>query len=799
MIKYLLRAACFLYIINFIFNSEKLKAQNSVSNLEQLKSSFVSAVSERFEEKVFIHTDRSLYITGETIWLKPYCVDATFHTLSDISKIVNIELFDSGGRVVKQLRVQLQKGVGKGQIFISPDLATGTYILRAYTNWMKNFDSNFVFSRTITIINPSATSTVKTEDEIDSTFFHFDFFPEGGHLVQGLESKIAVKASDKFGDGLSLTGIVFDNEENEVAKFATSKNGLGSFQLTPVKGKTYRARIAFESEIYNADIPEAKNSGMVMTVRNNDIGDFDVRVNSTQDFLQAMYLVVHTRGVIKKFEPLYSGLEKNLIIELNSLEAGISHITILNSDFRPVTERLIFKYPNNENIFEVSANKKTFGKREKATVTIRTKQEALLIANASISVFRSHASLPIESNIVSYLLLTSDLKGNIPNAHEYFSQGNKDRSNQIDLVMLTNGWRRFDWNQIAMQNQPPLNFPAELHAPVISGNLVSSASHLRSQSLQFSLMGKASFLSTVEVDSGGVFHLEVPFRMKNDKVIISSNDSLSKNSVTLNSPFDFRFTPPQKFFPKLSAEFKSYAQTLSTNIQLSQFYRKYNFVNGIAVEHQNITSGFFGTPDHVYLLDEYTRFETVEDLFIEYIRFVYIKTKNKKRKFYVLSEAGYQVETLVTIDGVPIFDTEFILGFDPLKIEKISMISNTYFLGDAGYSSLLNFTTYNGDFGNQELPENLIELAYEAIQSPRQFYSPNYEVNGDRLERIPDYRNTLYWNSNISISDRNLQLEFYCSDDPGLYQIQVEGITEDGIPFFSVDYFSVTGESLIID
>jgi len=788
------RNSSLLYLLMLALSFVELKAQNPITNIDQLKSSFVSGVTELYQEKVYIHTDRAMYITGETIWIKPYCVDATFHTLSNLSKIVNIELFDTKGKAVKQVRVQLNNGIGEGQLFVSPDIQTGTYVLRAYTNWMKNFNSEFAFSKKISIINPAVVPLANDDTRPDSTKFIMNFFPEGGDLVNGLESKIAVKANDSFGRGLSLTGVVFDNEENEVAKFNTSKNGYGSFQLLPIAGKSYVARIAVDSNVHKIEIPKARNSGIIMAVTSNRSGDYNLEVKSTQDFLQTMYLVVHTRGVINKIEPLYPKIAQN--IKIDGLANGITHITILNSDFNPIAERLLFKYPSIDHLVDASPNKKAFGKREKVSLMIE-KEQLDLKANLSVSVFRSDSSLQIGSNIVSNLLLTSDLKGEIPNAGYYFNDRNRNRIGQLDLIMLANGWRRFDWQQIAKQNERVLNFPAEINAPIISGRLHKNVNHSLPQSVQISFMGKASFLNTIDVDSEGDFFMEVPFRIKNDKVIFFiNNDSLSKDQVTMNSPFTFNYSIAQKFYPNINIGLKKYVESLNANIQVSQIYRKYNFINGLAIDQQNVKTAFYGTPDQIYFLDNYTRFETVEDLFIEYIRFAYIKTKNKKRNFYVLSETGYQVEALVTIDGVPIFDSEFVLGFDPLKVEKISMINNSFYIGDIGYSSLLNFTTYNGDFAKQALPSGLVELAYDAIQSPREFYSPNYEINGDLLERIPDYRNTLYWNPNVSISNTSLQLEFYASDDPGLYQIQIEGITKDGTPFFSVDYFSIVGDKV---
>ena len=206
-------------------------AQSMVYSRETVKQHFEYQVTNVHQEKIFIHVDRNSYITGETIWLSAYCVDAANHIPVDVSKVLNIELLDATGQAVKQIRIKLSAGFGKGQIFVSPDLQSGHYVLRAYTNWMKNFDTDFIFKQHLKIVNPS--SIRETGVTRSGSQPVIQFFPEGGQLVAGLRSKVAVKASDGFGNGMSLTGIIYDNEDNEVTEFTTSKLGYTYFFLTP--------------------------------------------------------------------------------------------------------------------------------------------------------------------------------------------------------------------------------------------------------------------------------------------------------------------------------------------------------------------------------------------------------------------------------------------------------------------------------------------------------------------------------------------------------------------------------------
>ena len=265
------------------------------------------------------------------------------------------------------------------------------------------------------------------------------------------------------------------------------------------------------------------------------------------------------------------------------------------------------------------------------------------------------------------------------------------------------------------------------------------------------------------------------------------------DQVSIFSPFDLEPSASPRLNDKFAPENREYLETLNTNIQLSQLYRDYNHINGLPVAAIQANTAFYGTPDHLYILDNYTRFETIQDLFIEFIRSAVIRDNNRSSGFHVIHENRVMPgEALTLIDGVPIFDLDYVMNFDPLKIEKISVVTDVYRMGDIEYPGIIEFTTYQGDFDGQELPENIVEKVYHGIQAPRTFYTPDYSQNQILLERIPDFRNTLYWNPHVEIKGlENKELEFYTSDDVGLYQIEINGITNKGQPIFLRDSFEV--------
>ena len=402
------------------------------------------------------------------------------------------------------------------------------------------------------------------------------------------------------------------------------------------------------------------------------------------------------------------------------------------------------------------------------------------MARLSVSVYRSDKRIPQKDDIIADLLCASDIRGMISGLPGLFDPDNNSRRQQMDLVMLTHGWRRFRWADIRDDNSLKIKYPAEINGPILSGVLQDM--ERLPIAIQVSFYGKTSILNSIDIDPDGIFHFEVPPRVTNDKVhFFDMWESLESHHINIDKPFDLSFET--NLYPELNfaQEIKPFLESLNSNIQLSQVYREHNHVNGVLPAVEIINTQFYGEPDFLYPLDDYTRFETVRDLFIEYIRSAVIRRKNKKLGFYVINEDPLPRSALMLIDGIPVLDPQFILDFDPLKVEKIGIINDRYYMGGAAFYGLINFTTYNGDFGEEEFPSYMIEKAYQGLQKSRVFYSPDYSMHQQLLRRIPDYRNTLYWNPDVRINGgKAVTLEFHTADDTGLYQIEINGITQSG-------------------
>src|SRR3569833_2097872 len=216
-----------------------LLSLNCAAQVDNIQKSFDNYRQTALHEKVFAHTDKASYLTGEIIWFKLYVVDGTYHKPLDLSKVAYVDVLDNNQLPVMQTKVELRNGKGNGSVYIPVTLGNGNYRLRAYTNWMKNFSPEYYFEKALTIVNPQIGPGPIAA--INPAAFDVQFFPEGGNLVSGLNSKVAFKAVGKDGKGVDVSGAIINSKNDTVARFKSTEFGMGSFILRPDAGLTYKA------------------------------------------------------------------------------------------------------------------------------------------------------------------------------------------------------------------------------------------------------------------------------------------------------------------------------------------------------------------------------------------------------------------------------------------------------------------------------------------------------------------------------------------------------------------------------
>ena len=208
---------------------------------DSLTQKFVRYQKNTLQEKKFAHLDRSLYVAGETVWLKLYYIDGYFHRPLDISKVAYVEILDRDNKAIIQTKISLKDGTGNGQLLLPVTINSGNYLVRVYTNWMKNFSSEYYFQQQITILN-----TVRRTEPIpknNSPLYDIQFFPEGGYLVDGIKSTVAFRIVDQSGMGKDILGAILNQRGDTVVSFRPLKFGIGNFTFLPSSSEQYKVVI----------------------------------------------------------------------------------------------------------------------------------------------------------------------------------------------------------------------------------------------------------------------------------------------------------------------------------------------------------------------------------------------------------------------------------------------------------------------------------------------------------------------------------------------------------------------------
>ena len=297
-------------------------------------------------EKIYLQTDKSFYISGEICWFKSYVVDASLHNPFSLSKVAYVELLNHESKPVMQGKISLQQGTGNGSFFLPLYLPSGSYRIRAYTNWMKNSGPEYFFEKNITVVNTmkrDRDSLVKKTAALD-----VQFFPEGGKLVDGIPAVVGFKAVDENGNGINVEGDIVDQDEKTIAHFQTQLFGMGRFSLTPSATNQYKAYIRIgQNQLAVANFPTVSQKGYVLKVTADSGSQVNITAFSNYEGdNRPMYLLIHTRGIIKYAQPLKMVDGRGSVyLQKSQLGEGISSITLFNASQQPVCESLIFRMP----------------------------------------------------------------------------------------------------------------------------------------------------------------------------------------------------------------------------------------------------------------------------------------------------------------------------------------------------------------------------------------------------------------------------------------------------------------------
>ncbi|HVZ25914.1 MAG TPA: hypothetical protein VG842_07670, partial [Sediminibacterium sp.] len=485
-------------------------------------------------EKMHIQFDKNLYNKEETIWYKIYLISGT--QLSDLSKNVYVEWYDTSGRMIKQTVAPLYQATARGSFDIPADYKGNFIHVKAYTRWMLNGDPDFLYERDLGVNTGKSTAKKQAPIIYKTTV---TTFPEGGSLVEGLNSKIAFKATNQFGYPVLIKGALVGKNNKFIDSIEVKHDGMGLFFLNPQPGEQYAIHWTDENGqtgISPIAAPQKEGAKMAVLTTNDQAIIQVERSDSANSHFRKMNLLVHMNQALF-FKVALNATERPILnarIPIDQLPTGILQFTLFTDDWVPISERLVF-INNHTHEFNVRFNTPEVNMDKRGKTVFEVYVPDTSFANMSIAVTDADVVQPDDHSIFSDILLSGDVHGKIHNPAYYLSSDADSVMSNLDLVMLTNGWRKFDWEKIRAGKFPDYKYPRETEFMALQGKVYGADRISTSMPLMLNLIivGKDSskHFAFLPVDKQGNFYQNTYF-YDTSRIFYSFNGNQNLTNVT---------------------------------------------------------------------------------------------------------------------------------------------------------------------------------------------------------------------------------------------------------------------------
>ena len=453
-------------------DAQTVSPQDSVGIISKIMTNVLKFSMLRPQEKVYMHFDNTGYFKGETIRFKAYVKRCDTGQVTDLSSVLYVELINPSGDVVEKRKLKITNGEASGDITVDSIMVTGFYEVRAYTRYMTNWGTEACFSRTFPIFKKPKTEGDYSHMEIDQfsyrrrmpngrvdadsvivqTYTHamtVHFFPEGGDLVKGLKSRVALTISDEEGHHIKTSGYITDASGRRLANVETNEDGRGTFVITPSDEPLFLVANDQKDKEKKYPLPQPRQQGCVMTVDMTAGQDIPIDIQSSPAMSGRMmgYAIIHDGNIIRCDTLTINGFN-HLTLDRTKMPEGVNQLTLFGTDGRIQADRLFFICPASDPSDTIQISSKT----TRLTPCCKVEFDLNAAPNSSISFSAMDAGTMTngtEGNMKTWMLLTSDLRGYIEHPDYYFEADDRTHREAADLLMLVQGWRRYDFRYMS--------------------------------------------------------------------------------------------------------------------------------------------------------------------------------------------------------------------------------------------------------------------------------------------------------------------------------------------------------------
>ena len=796
---------------NFIFTCTLFIAccfgahgQDTTGTGRSIISKLIAFLSTHNSEKAYLQFDKPYYVAGDTIYFKAYITQGEQHQLSNLSGVLHADLITPDNKIARSINLQLLNGLAWGDFFLPDSLPRGNYRVRAYTQLMRNGGEDGFFERVITVGSAETqkiAESMPAGSRVSEKKADVQFLPEGGSLVGGIKSKIAFKAIGADGRGTDVSGVVLDNENKKVCEFTSAHLGMGFFYLQPQDGKSYTANVTYADGSKDTfKLPVAVASGLVLSVDNESLSKFTVTIaadnncfaqNKGKDYT----LLVYSGGVGTS---VTCKLDSNLIVldvAKHRLHTGVATVTLFSPGGEPIAERLLFIQNYDQLKISVNSDKTIYHTRDKVSLAfnIKARADSAAMGHFSVSVVdesKVAANENKENTILTDLLLTSDLKGSVEQPNYYFTNINDETSRNLDLVMLTNGYRRFEWKPLLNNAYPGLTYQPE-QSLAIAGTAKTMGGRplVKGTVSLIALFPPGPVLSEVTDDKGNFRFGKLMFADTGRFMLQAINAKGSDNTqltYIADQPAPVAPLPyPQTIQPDTGKEIKAYLdnnlkkrEQLYTQGRITGKMLREVKVNGTRIEKSE-TANRYGFVDYT-IWGEDVNYGSLSDRLTGRLPLVVFKRESSGKAVAqkLITVSPNKPPMRIVVDGMEMRPDFDINSISTALVEKVEAITNpvTY---DMETEGVISITLKHGLSANEIPSRGVLPVRAIGFYVAREFYSPKYE-NPDAAKSA-DFRTTIYWNPEI-VTDKSgsATVNYYNADAPGSYRVIIEGIDSNG-------------------
>lgn len=744
-------------------------------------------------EKLYLHFDRDTYIAGETAWFKAYL--SSDYLPDTISTSLYAELLNPDLVVIERIVLPVFAGVATGQFDLPDSLSTGFYAVRAFTRAMYAHSPDFIFKKDLLVHGKKIKETPATAQKII-----LDFFPEGGNLVTGFSNNVAFKAVYENGYPAPLNGVIKNSRGITITAISSYHDGMGMFELNPVAGEKYYA----ETTAGKTLLPDPVEKGIALNLMRHEQGFFyEIQQRRDDPVFMAAYFVGQMQHQIVFRKDLKEEAPGSLqgIVNTKQLRSGILQVTFFNKEGIPLAERLWF-VDNKEYIQPVELLSDTVDFNAKARNRFRIFLKDTIQGNISVAIVdAAYTTNDRKENILTGLLLTSDIKGYVHQPAYYFSAESDAVNAATDLLMMTNGWRRFKWTGLGKPAPEIQPNPAYI---TLSGRAVLRGTHkaFAGKSLLLLIRNirdrKKKSTHMLQTDRDGNFLVDSLIFF--DRNLLLFSDTRGKKSQNIDI-----YMGDDSLHKNFSwNEYKGWPRSLVTAGTSRKWETDYDAIiraNGLMLEavtvksrpktsleelDEKYTRGLF-SGDAVRAIDlvnseDAIPYNNIFDYLQGRVNGLQVIADGAEYGIYyrqtsTISSMGNPPMTLF-LDEIET-DVSVIASIPANQVAYVKVYNN--FIGAAGGGqggALAVYTRKSEDYGKSGNYANI--AFYNGYSVVKEFYAPDHRVpdkNGPADNRI-----TIDWRPSIFINSINprVPVSFYNNDRTKRFKVVVEGMTSSG-------------------